>query len=273
MWKCRRKIRPGISLLVPFQSKNIIRKATWKWLRAYYRHALPGAEIVMGKDRKSKKAWYRQNPRPFSKTTAINKAFKKSTKDVIVVLDADAYIQTEVLTHCAERIRFARKAGVRLWFVPYRRLMRLTLGATVEILDSPVTRPFFLPIPPVDIESVDVDASGYGRLYGAMVQIFPREAFELVEGADERFSGWGSEDLALVQALDTLWGPHKNTANDVLHLWHPRIPGDRRDGKGKTYKVRYWEGQESFKTNEELAAKYNEANGDPGKMWGLISER
>ena len=80
-----------------------------------------------------------------------------------------------------------------------------------------------------------IDASlaprSYGHRYGAMITILPREALDTLGCFDERFKGWGGEDIAFLRALDTLFGKHKTIDDDVMHLWHPVI--------GLTWHVRF----------------------------------
>ncbi len=259
-------MRKKISLLVPFRPDNIDREVSWRWLRRYWKHALPGAEIIQGFDLGL----------PFCKTAAVNNAFRESHGDIIVILDADCYINPEVIEDCASKIRAARKAGRHLWFVPYRRLYRLTKFATEIILRSDPEHPWLPPDPPPGAIVGSTEGSGgnvHGHHYGAMIQIMPREAFEAVGGMDERCRGWGSDDAIFVQALDTLYGKHRTTKNGVFHFWHTNL-GDKWD-------TRRWLGQPVARSNEWLATLYGSARGDIAKMrrlvdgwpfWGGITE-
>ena len=266
-----RRVERRISLLVPFQTDEWFRVQSWKWLEEYWRIHLPDAEIIIGKDRESHRTWYRRHPKPFSKAVAVNEAFKRSHGDIIVILDADAYLSAHVVKHCAERIRFARDIGVHLWFVPYLRLFRLKRHISDRILNSAPWRPLRLPDPPPseDVENTP-EASWYGHRYGAMIMIVPREAFELVHGFNEKFRGWGGEDVAFLRSVDTLYGKHKNTDNDVLHLWHPQFVTDE---KVANWTVRVWEGQTSPRANDKLATRYHKANGNPEAMQALVDGR
>jgi GT2 family glycosyltransferase len=52
-----------------------------------------------------------------------------------------------------------------------------------------------------------------------------RDAWDLVGGFDERFSGWGFEDTAFRIAVETLIGIKLKTERaDCFHLWHPLSP-------------------------------------------------
>lgn len=245
--------RPKISLLIPFSTGDRWRKNSFEWLLKYWRHELPDAEIIIGKSRS----------RVFCKGEALNYAVKKSRGKVLVIMDADAYIPGKVIEYCADRI--LEEQEHHLWYVPYRNLYRLTKGITERILASNPECPLRLPSPPPeeDVEN-NRHKSKYGHRYGAMCMVFPREAYDILGCFDERFKGWGGEDVALLRALDTLYGKHKTTSNDILHLWHPFI--------GANYKTRVWKGQKHGGINDRLASKYNKATRQPSKMRKLVDE-
>jgi hypothetical protein len=65
-----------------------------------------------------------------------------------------------------------------------------------------------------------------------------------------------------------LWGKHKNTRNDALHLWHSR----RHDGAptANPWQARRWGGQYRLGSNSWLARAYHEASRDPVAMRELV---
>lgn len=244
---------PKISLLIPFSSKDPLRLRSLEWLLEYWKHELPHAEIIIGRSRS----------KIFCKGEALNNAFKKSKGKVVVIMDADAYIPGTIIDRCADRIIEEEKH--HLWYVPYRNLYRLKRDITELILESPPSCPLRLPSPPpLDWVENNGHRSKYGHRYGAMCMMFPREAIHVLGCFDERFKGWGGEDVALLRALDTLFGKHKTTNNDILHLWHPFI--------GENYKTRKWVGQANPSSNDKLANKYNKATRHPSKMRKLVDE-
>lgn len=261
------KVTTQVSLLVPFQTKQYGRVRLWDWLKLYWQDQLPGCEIVIGTDPASAKGKV-----PFSKTTAVNNAFKKSHGDIIVILDADAYLDAEVIVTCAARLRAQRKAHVRSWFVPYRHFYRLNAAATWSVISSDPLHPLVIPTPPPLADIEGTDGSGHGHLFGALIQIMPREAFILVGGMDPRFRGWGGEDVAFLHALDTLWGKHRNTPNAVFHMWHPATVSSKRyvDQRSQVWKVKMWDGQLAPRANDTLANRYHNARSAPVQMRQLV---
>lgn len=244
-----------ISLLVPFRANDAHRQRIWNWLHNYWQAELPNAEIVVGDDPSGKDV--------FSKTCAVNNAFDQSHGDIIVILDADAYLSGRVIQHCARRLRHARWHGARTWFIPYRNMYRLNEDITDEVLESDPDDPFRPDLDDVEIQ--DASGSGYAHQFGALIQIMPREAFEMVGGMDRRFRGWGGEDVSFLRAVDTLWGRHKNIADDVYHLWHPKL-----GTPGHNPFIRAWENQDAVGPNDRLATKYRQATWKLQQMRDLM---
>lgn len=246
--------RPKISLLIPFQTDDPQRRRVFRWLLKYWQSELPDAEIVIGHSR---------SKRPFSKTEALNNAADKATGKVLVILDADAYISGAIIERCADRI--LEELENHLWYVPYRKLWRLTEEVTEEIIESDPADPLRVPDPP-PLEWIDGDwqLHSYGHRYGAMIMIFPRQALNVIGCFDERFRGWGGEDVAFLRAMDTLWGKHKTTNNSIFHLWHPKI--------GHNFTNRQWKGQQGPQPNQKLANAYHKATRRPKAMRHLVDE-
>ncbi len=202
--------------------------------------------------------------RPFCKTAALNRGFEKAKGDIIVLLDADCYIRGQVIRDCAGKIRSSRRRGIPLWYVPYRRFYRLSETASKQLIASDPADPVRFPDPPAydDVEQPEIASTGHW--WGALIQIMPREAFAKVGGMDERFRGWGGEDVSFMIAVDTLYGKHKTSNNPVCHVWHPTIIDTT---KGFS---RLWEYQQSAGSNDYLAKQYRLARGDAEAMRRVV---
>lgn len=248
-----KKSDPVISILIPYKYDGKRRHTTFKWILRYLRASFSKdeAEIIVG----------RSKGKIFCKTEAFNDAARRARGKVFVLYDADAYINTQVIKKCTTRI--LNNMDDHLWFVPYRHLYRLTREASDRVLESDPAEPYQFPSPPDRDDVEEWDKSMYGHRYGAMMMIFPREAYETLGCFDERFKGWGGEDVAILHALDTLYGKHKTTKNDLLHLWHPKT--------GKTYQTRVWKGQ-TKQQNNRLSMRYHKARRHPKQMRALVDE-
>jgi hypothetical protein len=263
----------GISILVPFhiEDKTDQRAINWNWLIKYWNHSLPGAEIIIGRDKEAE-----DNSKSFSKSIAVNNAVSRAHGDIFVIIDADAYLEAESIIKCSNEIRLAKKKGYKLWFVPYRKLFRLTKEVSNKILKSASKTPYIIPNPPLEKDFSNTGdfkgtpVSQIGHWYGAMIQIMSKEAFNFVGGWDQRFSGWGGEDHAAMVAMDTLYSPHKTIPGQVLHLWHPIMtPEGVEDNKGK---LRMWANQTKPGTNNSLSGRYYYSRNNPKRMRSLVDE-
>jgi pyruvyltransferase len=252
---------PRISLLVPYHQDaqdSEQRGRVWRWLFQFWRIHLPTAEIVIGYDQGA----------VFSKARAVKRAAQAASGEVFVVLDADTFIDPKVIETCAANISAAIGCGRRLWYVPYRRLYRLSEEFTVQLVEQDPDRPYAMPSPP-PTEALDMTVPGNelvvntGYLHGAMIQIMPAEAFYMCGGFDNRAVGWGGEDSAFLRAVDTIYCCHEVTNNDVCHLWHVR--------PGKDYRTRRWIGQR-VPANTRLTQRYGLATGEAAFMRSLVKE-
>lgn len=256
----------GISIIIPFRcaDPDDQRVRNLAWLKLYWKFQLPGAEVISGDD----VDW----DRPFSKSVAVNNGVAKSSGDILLIIDADGYISVKNVLHCASEIRAARAQGQRLWFVPYRQFYRLTEAASKWLLRSDPNKPHQYPEPlPHLFTLAGANDPFIGHWYGAMIQIMPREAFEITGGWDERFRGWGGEDAAALRATDTMYAPHKTLPGQVLHVWHPQL-GPLGKAEQVHWKERMWEGQQDPGVNEALSMKYYGAYRNPARMRKLIDE-
>ena len=138
----------GISIIVPLTLSGLekYRAESWEWLRKYWKANLPGAEVTVGSD---------STGTPFSKSVAVNDAVRKSKGDILAVLDADAYLSIDSVLRCAREIRLAKTKGHKLWFVPYRKLYRLTEDASRKILDSNPKHPLLVSIDPPETDIIN----------------------------------------------------------------------------------------------------------------------
>ncbi|GAA4391703.1 glycosyltransferase [Tsukamurella soli] len=260
-WHVCRRRRPQVSFIVPFRDQDEYRTRVWEWLKVYWRTHMPDAEIVIGRD----------NSPVFSKARAVNEGASRARGRVFVVMDADAWMDPDRLQDTVDKIDTAVQSGRKLWMMPYNHLYRLTLPATLEILDTDPKAPYWASSPPAPewIEPDAMSGVNYGHQYGAMMMVLPTEAFFRVGGFDPRMKGWGVEDLAMLTSLDTLYAQHEVAQADILHLWHARPGAGKR---GIDHINRLWAGQ-AFQMNHRLAQRYRAATGERAAMGGLVDER
>jgi glycosyltransferase involved in cell wall biosynthesis len=162
---------------------------------------------------------------------ARNRAIAASTADYLVLVDGDMLVATEFL---ADHLEFARRGcytqGARIPLDPGLTAAQLLPGATLPVPGAPGLagrRAAYARRAPIRARLLR-------RLGNAFVAIkacnqgFWREDLIAVNGFDEGFNGWGSEDKELCLRLDNA-GVRRQTlvfAALAYHLHHPPAPRD-----------------------------------------------
>ena len=180
--------------------------------------------------------------RRFSRTGARNAAAEGAGDwDVLVMADADCVVQGEVLEHAVELAHRTRKV-----ILPHDRFMELTQeGTQLALAEYEIAR----------WQHDWCQLAEYERKRPSGVIVFPRKAWELVGGYDERFKGWGFEDTAMLWNIEDLAYGWERLSGRIWHLWHP--PASTT-----------W-----LKSDKQLFERYKLAHGDPVKMYALLLER
>ena len=174
----------------------------------------------------------------WSKGAAVNPAITASRADVVIVADADSFVDHEPLTAAID----ATRGGG--WAMPYSDVKRLDPASTAAVLTGAPGRP-------------RLERGPYPALPGGGIVIAHRDAWTTVHGIDPRFRGWGGEDHALGLALRILVGDvHRQRGTALHHLWHPPAPANRRPSPA----------------TRRLDARYRAARRDPNAMRTLIGE-
>lgn len=246
----------SISILVPFRSNSVRdpRIKTWNWLRERWSHIMPEAEICEGTD---------HGGQPFSKSAAINDAYEKSTGDMLIIADADSWVERGALITGIEAAQ--RKEHL---VIPWMKSYRLTKKDSDYIMKLAPGTKNVVTKPMKDI----TEGTGPAPDSAAMVLIIQRQAFERVGGFDPRFRGWGSEDVSFGLSCWTLLGRNEFVIGEAYALYHHRplakvqIPNEPDE-----HEMRHWHKDEGGR-NFPLWHRYKAAQGYPGKMLPLCAE-
>lgn len=222
----------SVSVIVPLSPSAPERATVWRWLARQYATLLAAWEIRVGSA--PGYGW--------SKGRALRSAVERASGDVLVVADADSWLDPVRLAHAAELVA----EGVP-WVVPHDRVWRLAPAATARVLSGYAF--------PDDLAIPDLERRPHYAPAGGGVAVVTRAAWNDVGGVDPRFNGWGGDDVAFGWALDTLTGQHVRLPGPLWHLWHPPHPSRRQPGP-----------------NDELAGRYLDARGDPEAMRALTDE-
>lgn len=204
------------------------RERAYRYTVDHYRRSHPTWHLIIG-----------TSDIPWSKGAAIANAFDISEADMLVLADADSFVDRDVL--CAA-VAAARADG---WAMPHAMVHRLSQRATEAVYAGA----------PVNL--ADLDRGAYRGVKGGGIVAITRDAYETVGGIDPRFEGWGGEDLSLAYALDTLVTTGARMGGDLIHLWHPH-PAPNLRGSPEA---------------EVLVDRYLKARHKPDVIRALIAER
>lgn len=192
-------------LLVPRRDGIPERDDAWAWCKARWRSLLPEVEIIEG----------HHDDGPFNRSAAINRASALADEggrwDVAVVIDSDIFVRASQARGVIERAHFT---GRVTW--AHRRWRGLHEASTRRILAD---HQDFGP----EYEGFDMDllVEKTNPLSWSCCIAIPRAVFDDLGGFDERFIGWGFEDMAFQSIVSGLYG-YERLDGDVYHLWHPR---------------------------------------------------
>ncbi|OIJ18533.1 hypothetical protein BKP45_18995 [Anaerobacillus alkalidiazotrophicus] len=225
----------NVSVLIPFKPDKGIREDLFKWVTTFYQNVLPEVEVCIGEN----------HDHPFNKSKAINLAAKNATKDVFVIADADIVYNPQIIVKSIELL------DKNAWVIPYSKCLDLSEKSTRNLLNVQPKWPF-----PIEVEYNERHKNNpnYQSIGGVIV--LRRQSFSIVRGFDERFRGWGREDDAFKDAMNTLCGPYKRIEDDfIYHLWHPKA----------------W--NSNINNNVQLYKQYVNSIGNVQKMKTLVDEQ
>lgn len=208
----RRKIpppKPSVSVIIPWQPSSPQREAALDWIRRRYSQLHSKWEVIVG-----------EHEGEWSKGTAVADAVKRSRGQVLVVSDADVFLEPLALERaCAAALN-------EPWVVPHNGVFRMKDQWTRAWLDG---LPSLTPDRSYKKRS-RLDREPYDGFPGGGMVILTREAFNECPGPDPRFVGWGAEDVSWGYALDTVLGRHVRLEAELWHLWHPFQANHKRPG-------------------------------------------
>jgi hypothetical protein len=188
--------RGQVSVVIPYRRTDEHREAALaKVLQQFEAHH--DWQVVIGTDDKE----------PFSKARAVNDGVRRSFGDFLVICDADL-----LCPDIEDAVNQCRK-GVR-WIMPYSILYRLSKTATQKVLRGAD------PLPIAKSRNGALDVGPYSGVIGGGVVVLRRSVYEDIP-MDERFEGWGGEDISWGMALRSLAGMPRKTNGPLYHLWHP----------------------------------------------------
>ena len=215
-----------VVILAPWRTDDGPRAAVWRVCRSRWEALFPDWPVYEGRSPEG----------PFNRSAAINDAARQAGSwDVAVIIDADVMLRAG---NVREAVRRAAETGRVTW--AHRRWRGISEDATRRLTrPDPIWAEAALGKGGVERSDLDADidliVEKTTPMSWSCCIAIRRDAWERVGGFDERFVGWGFEDIAFQAATGGLVGWDR-VEGDVLNLWHPRVPGaGRADKTGSNY--------------------------------------
>lgn len=185
---------PAPVFLVPYRSDGGWRDQLWRFVQSWWEEQTPGATFYVGASPAG----------PFNRSAAINAAARSGPWDTAVVLDADVVAAGDQVLRAVE---IAEATG-RLTLA-FDRYVGLNRTYTVKLLNG-----WRGDLMKGKFRTSDAHESS--------IVAVRRDLWEEVGGFDERFVGWGQEDVSFAHTARLLRGWIERTPGKVYHLWHAR---------------------------------------------------
>jgi predicted glycosyltransferase involved in capsule biosynthesis len=220
----------NVSVLIPYKPDNGQRDELFKFVKKFYSHLLPQVELCIGSS----------SNKLFSRSQAINAAAKQATRNIFIIADSDIIFDPNILIQAIGHLK------EYAWVVPYTKVIDLNRYVTDNLLKSEVIWPIIVEGEPRNW----IDTGG--------INVIPRKNFEKVRGFDERFIGWGREDVAFTIAMNTICGQYYRMPTSIYHLWHEKV-GEK--------------GNPNLRNSTKLLLRYKKRRRYRRAMLKLVNER
>ncbi len=191
-----------ISFIIPWRSGDSFREESFHYVLKFLDLHFPESQIAIGEDSST----------IFNRSKARNNAFKECNNDIICILDADTIVPSESIHQAYIDLK-----SENTWVIPYQDYFNLTQEFSLDIVKSFEPDKF-----PAESDFI----YDFKILSWAGALFLTKEMYEKVGGYDERFEGWGWEDVAFRIKLDNMIGKHTRCGSYAAHLWHPRDDSD-----------------------------------------------
>ena len=210
-WPMSERMAARTVLLVPRRNDGGHRDELWKHARARWERYFPDIPVVEGHHVEG----------PFNRSAAINTAARLAGAwDIGIVIDSDVLLKVSQVRAAIER---AATTGKVTW--GHRRWRGISEDWTRRLIEKDIDLG-----PELDAQDIDVLIERTNPLSWSCCIVIPRGVWDDMGGFDERFVGWGFEDMAFKSAVQGLYG-WERVEGDVIHLWHPR--SEERIVKGR----------------------------------------
>jgi predicted glycosyltransferase involved in capsule biosynthesis len=202
------------SIIIPYKPDGGIRDKTFKYIHNYYRQEFLfnesyNVEIIIGKDKTGKQE--------FNCSNAINNGVKKSNGDALFIVGADTLIKRTTLYKAVDMLDHSP------FVIPFDMLVSLDKYFSQVLMESDYDDINFNQLKNYG-ESVSIAPGCTAHIpKNSGVQVMTLDLFYEMGGYEEKFNGWGYEDLHFCWKVLKEYGDYPLLNNEcIYHLWHPR---------------------------------------------------
>jgi predicted glycosyltransferase involved in capsule biosynthesis len=222
-----------VPVLVPRREDGGRRDALWAWCKTWWESSL-NCVIYEGTHDESE---------TFSRSKAKNNAAKDAGDwEVALIVDGDVFLENP--QQAVDAIKKAQQTRGMVY--AHNKWRSLTIGGSDDVM--------FRGIPARTAAYDEENPNTF-----ASVQAIHRELWDKVEGYDERFVGWGWEDLAFMIACG-ITGVVERVPGVVYHLHHPRSRAEQEE-------------HPDYENNDILGHRYLDARWSKEKLAAIVKDR
>ena len=224
-----------VVILLPWRPDHGWRDKLWEFCRKRWEENFPDWPIIQGTC----------DDGPFNRSQAINRASQEAGDwDVALVIDGDTVSDQNAVLRA---VAYAFATG-GLGIAHDKRVM-MSERATRQALAGRLP------------ESRWGQRGNFTVTYTDSVSCavaVSRRTWQVLDGFDERFVGWGFEDTAFEVAAQTMTGvPLRREQSTCYHLWHPLSPEAKQDSP-------------TFRANRDLRDRYLRARGSAYRVRAIL---
>lgn len=214
-----------VVILVPRRDGIEDRDRLWAFARERWAGDFPDWPIVEG----------HHDDGPFNRSAAVNRAAEAAGAwDVAVIIDSDVLCDRDKVVQAVDAA-----AGTGRMVLAYHERVSLNAKGTEKVMGG-----------------FQGNWKDRRMVHGTYMDacssavVVPRGLWDEVQGFDERFVGWGWEDVAFRIACETISGKSMlQIAATCFHLWHQPSGGNNRaeatfvanQARGEAYRAAHWD--------------------------------
>lgn len=228
----------GLRLGEPYRDRN------WGFSKRYWEETL-GWTVVEG---------HYDDPGPFSLARASNRAAVLAGDwQVALYVGADFFLDDP--DQARQAVHLAAATGKLT--LAHNRLVQLEEDETERLVEAQQHVASTRLVPARAGGPLDPRGHRHPDTFSGVLAI-PRSQWDAVGGFDERFVGWGGDDISFWAACNALGG-YDRIPGTMYHLWHPRSRADNEESP-------------EYPANDELMRRYLAAKGNRTAMLAILNE-